>query len=808
MAYKARHDSKTASRSVGRYLHSALDLRNNIELNVQDYQYAFHRHGEIRYLLDSNVVRFFLNPAKEPESVSLSLDVDLSVTAPLAIVTAEFLFSRELCGQWGSPALISPAHAKELESHADHLVERMKLSVPAQPNDDNFKARITKAIEDARNPERLQSSINQLFAQDHDTRQLISDEMYEARMLHRVSQEELLAPLALDEYATSEVFDLDQTEIKRWAARIERHRAQRYPRARPGFRNRETKDPFSLNNMADAETIMQLLLLNRNALKEGRNTRYVLVTMDQSLHNTLVEWLASNEAQPTDTFPLRRLGQYIPVLNTGEMPNQVEDITLITSIRDAVDGLLTGIFDHEHTFPCELPALDGALHSQSTERLKAAMRVVKLAEAWGVLVKFEQAVERMRTLWSDLGRDSVYLNATLLSRRIQAFADLSGFLSTASDVREAVLRYMDLAVAGVEQAHVEFAIKSRLAAEIARNQTADRGVASRGMLMLQPRFTEFTGSQDLYSYLGYVTTNPEPRDLDQLFEAITSSGNHRAMLFAGCVAFWASGWESALFFGRRASRSYKKATVDETKPSQNLADIGYFLGVATRYYAMDLDGSMRQRLTVLREALEFLDKNLEVAELLGDRFLIVRARIERGLTLVTCAYAQSLMENSHAEQHEQTNTQPAFECFDNALAAFNSMEDVEKSSVVSQMKAEICVGLAGCILHHFFFDSGGVRREQINELDRLSEQVRDAIGSATDIVPAIYESAARLLDIMHEESDETRRQMIVDETARMKSLERLPRTTTRLDVEVLRELADRLPIASETWAKRNASSTV
>src|ERR1700748_1304154 len=94
-----------------RYLQDGADLRVALQYNLLDWEFT-QKGGRIVYLVDANVVRLFLSPSAE--DVTPFTGDQGQYLEKTAVVTAEYLFSRQLPGQGGAPVLIAPGHGDDL----------------------------------------------------------------------------------------------------------------------------------------------------------------------------------------------------------------------------------------------------------------------------------------------------------------------------------------------------------------------------------------------------------------------------------------------------------------------------------------------------------------------------------------------------------------------------------------------------------------------------------------------------------------------------------------------------------------------
>lgn len=782
------------SRGALKYIRSALELRDDIALNYSDFTFAHQEHGTIRYLLDSNTIRFFLAPFKELNNVRLYFNVEPSIVSALSVVIAEYLFSRNLCGQWGAPALISPSHANELQTYAKHLIENVRSPGMVDQDDDMLlKERISRAINNSRRPEELERSIEELFRSDSDVRRIISNNVYEARMFARVAREDLVDPLYLDALATSEVLFPGEPAIDNWIRLISEQRHLR------NVAKRTDDDPLassSRNDRADAETLCQIVLLNEAAKDTNRAIRYVLVTLDQSLYAAVVKWYRSSGTEAIDFFPIRRIGQYAPLINMAEMPNDIQTQEPFRHVQQALDVLLSGIpgLVYSKTLGRDNAALVSEWsHSFALphENARLARRISqKIADPGLGAERLGQTEE----LWSKLARDSVYLNARLLSRRITAFSELANFLAHASDVREAVVWYMEETIEKVESAHVEFVIEHQLAAAIEGARPLD-GSSTRSMFLMRTRFGELTGQLSLHEYLDLLIRTQDRGALKRIYEIISTTQTSKTLLFAGCLAFWAGAWVCAHVFAERAYNRYKRRTENCSTATEDGAELTYFRSVATRYLAMDVDGSFEERRNLLILGIGQIGENGRIAREIGNEFLVMRAEIEEGLSRITLAYVLGL-SGAPGGADEAISS---FRRFSSCVPKLGNVEAYGDRILWGHAATEVYVGLAGCAIYNFFFD-GKLSRDQIEGLRYVSGEIEELLKGQSTIVPKVYSIASLLLDIMYEEGVDKRQRLAIEAQGRMSSEVKLGEGITRLDRLVMEHLADNLAEAMERWS--------
>lgn len=153
-------------------------------------------------------------------------------------------------------------------------------------------------------------------------------------------------------------------------------------------------------------------------------------------------------------------------------------------------------------------------------------------------------LDRLAGEWQRLGRESVFLNANLLSRRLKPFAALAAFLSKSKDVTKVVEGFRAETVASVERGHVKFGVHHYLHSEIETAvQHADKGKKRRGMIVLRESFSDLSDNEPLVVFLDKMIYGEDEHRgmranrivalLDQSDVAL-----HKVFFISACVAFW------------------------------------------------------------------------------------------------------------------------------------------------------------------------------------------------------------------------------------------------------------------------------
>jgi hypothetical protein len=677
-------------RKLAAYFSACLDLRNSIALQKEDETFAREDRGSIRYVLDSNLVRFFLDPVHESYYVNPFSGEDTPAYRKLAIITAEFIFSREMEGQWGVPPLLSQEHMVELSNHMEKLSRRLREqaneleSVAGQADDSHQEEAIRLAQSSgdiAASVEAFNSTTatGMLEAED-----VILRELREAQMLERLRRQDLLLPMNLDENATIEVIEPSAQAVQAWEARIKAQRRGSDPK-----KKRNPKQ-----DRADAITAEQIIQLNRN-VAEGTLVpmRYVLITLDRNLFNAAVEWWEEEGRHQLKFFPFRRISQYIPFLNTERLPNSLSAGQVSSDLKVALDSLLGMGTRRRHKIPLYVPepTVSPPKESFAGEVLTPLQWISK---KWDDVAPVQQMIV---DLWRDMTERVNYLNPELLSRRDEAFESFREYLSNSPNTRLAAVAYLRQAVEKIDKFNLELSIAHSIASEVLKRPEHQPSQAVRAMPVLREKFEMIIGDQPLYPLLDKVVLEQDVEPLSMIVKKIEDTELWRSAFFAGCVAFWVGQWDGAAVYARRA--------VDTSKSEERRAELTYFRVLTARFAALDMPSntSLEQGAALNRILRELKNMEPDVNEMLkaaagSDLFAQCRARVEHALWSVSKAYVAAFRNDGQAENLKESviKTLNELKSINDDLAIL-PMESVP-AEALKTMQIEHLIGIAGALI--------------------------------------------------------------------------------------------------------------
>jgi hypothetical protein len=205
-----RPEAPHTSRSS--YFRQAARLRWCLQQNLGDHLHV-ESGGRIVYVMDTNVVRFFIHPERDRRLVRVFAPGESSeVDTGTALVTAEYLFSRQLPGQHAMPAFISPDHGDEIQEIITALADDLPSPGAVAP----ATRELERLVNDVRagNLVRKDAIIALREMVPDLAHHLLDGCFQETAQLHRLYHSDLLRPLGLHPAATRKIFALDSENLR------------------------------------------------------------------------------------------------------------------------------------------------------------------------------------------------------------------------------------------------------------------------------------------------------------------------------------------------------------------------------------------------------------------------------------------------------------------------------------------------------------------------------------------------------------------------------------------------------------------
>ncbi|MXP65333.1 hypothetical protein E0493_18455 [Roseomonas sp. M0104] len=622
------HEAEGVAAETQRYFEEAASLRLSLEYNNEDYDFV-RGGGRIVYLVDANVVWFFLDPVRERgHAVAFRGHDRPDLDTATALITAEFLFSRGLEGQEDLPVFLAPGHAEEVTEKWHRL--RSEMGDDESAPDPRIRAveeqlerlvdqRRTAALTGREAVRRFREEVPGLVAR------IAGTAVERANQLLRLYEEDAVRPLALHPDATEDILDRPETLLRKEFDALERTIAQRRQSgARPG----ETGHGGGGTARRDAEAIVQTMLLERAGARS--DTRVVLITADQKLFEAYSEWYWRENAQAGPgraSFVLRPVLQYVPILNVEKMPNGIGHSDVMRRTRHALDALFANLRAVDPGYPHTL-AIHRTLarHVASRRQFREALETIYGANPFDFAAEQVALFKRIRQEWQDGFRDGVVLNAELLERRVRSLNALASLLRGDKDLRTAIHEDKRRIIARIEAAHLGVNVRAGIA-RLMRRLQRDR-MPARAPIAIRlrlPRIIDDLTVDEAMELLGGDRGSELAQRFDAAFKA---EPDHEAHAFAACVAHRCSYWEAAWFHARRALELLNELRAPAAEKAR--AELAYLAGSAGRFaHLQDAE---------LSEAFTLLEASIEACRREGDGFGLARNLFCRTALLLTLLY--------------------------------------------------------------------------------------------------------------------------------------------------------------------------
>lgn len=607
-----------------RYFQEAALLRTCLAYNEEDYNFA-RRGGRITYIFDANIVAFFLQPERENERRKIiafrSDGRAKGYASATALITAEYLFSRRLAGQHNHPAFIAPTHGDDLADIIGQIQKEIENDLVETPNEDNI-AHITNYLNEVvqRIQQRHYRSIEQVAGALRRYVPKLADELEDRfaalQQLARIYDQDLLRPLALHAATTIDVLLPDDEQIKDWSRLIKQERAIK------------GKSQSSTKAERDATALLQVMLLDASIEAEERDRhRYVLVTADIALFDAYTRWYWESRPNDRMRFALRLPIQYIPILNTHEMPNDVLSGEITSKAFLALDSLFGNLKTVEKInyrqklayYRLEYP---GAREDRET-----------MVNLFNGIDPFEFAIDDFmaaRSEWNKCYANATVLNAPLMHRRhSEAFEGLVRALARSPNLREAIARDQLDSLSRIVGAHASY-----MTPATARDLAGMPGHRIPFLL----RLDECGFPASILELLRGEGRPLNEETLADLSGVIGEEQSVRSLLLASIVAFRNGKWVGARAFARHALSG--DVTGHSVAGAQHMYhELRYLAAASTRYTLALID-----ELNKLPAQVEEARADLNISTLVGaredDHFIMRRAHVEEQaleLTLVRLA---------------------------------------------------------------------------------------------------------------------------------------------------------------------------
>nr|WP_294501339.1 hypothetical protein [uncultured Rhodopila sp.] len=613
--------------SAERYFHYAATIRWCLEYNHEDYEFS-RAGGRITYLVDANIVRFFMHPAAEATQHFGVFGQGAKIETN-AMITAEFMLSRELAGQRRAPAFIAPGHAEDVADIIE-AVGRTGPDLREPPNRNRLEALLHDIEANRIRPE---DAIRQLTELVPKVAEVFATYL-EVEHLKRVYDEDLVRPLASHRNATRDILEVDNgaslaviewtRRIRKWEATAETER--RSGRPAPQATARETGSSRRELRVVerDARVLVQLEMLAAAADPE---CRYVLITADTVLFDTYARWYWQEvrEKSPRPPFLLRLPLQYCPILNLNEMPNGLDE-SVNRQTSSSLDPLFEDLRRVDPDYPNSLSFLRTLVgHKQLTDTLLGFFGFDPLSLDDATQKQFKD----MRLDWlATFGQSSV-INAPLLNRRVCGNLDrLVRLLQDRRDFLEALRDELQRTILDLEQSHLAFStgVNIRLLHRSFGPKSSEDALRSPGLI--RASFPRILGELELNDALNRLS-HRDGKLLNRVSREMHKLLDFEAYFFAACVAHRCGLWHGAYLYANRA-----RDFIGAEPPAGGLHELDFLRANSARN-ALRSKGS-------LDVAADVLARLVKDAQAQSDHFGLARALCEQAAFYLVILFADAL----------------------------------------------------------------------------------------------------------------------------------------------------------------------
>lgn len=610
---------KGKPKQISHYFAEAALLRTCLAYNDDDHIFASEAGGRIIYIFDANIVAFFLQPEHENERRKIlafgSDERAYGYASATALITAEFLFSRRLAGQHDNPALISPAHGDDLADIMDRIQRDLageERNLATEENISQIEAMLDIVLDRIRN--RDYDNIGQVAEELRKFVPRLADELENRlaplQQLCRIYEQDLLRPLALHTAVTLDVLQPSKNEIQKWSDRITIERKKR-KKARP-----------RLNSQRDATALVQTMMLDEAAAENSEPTRYVLVTADMALFDAYATWYWELHEEMRPRFVIRLPLQYVPILNTLDMPNSLRSDEVTKKAFLALDSLFGNLRQVEPHYERKL-AYYRLLEADLGARRDA------ITDYFGGVDPLEiglEAFDNARSEWNACYLNGTVLNAPLMYRRhAEAFEGLVHALRESSELRDAFEKAQVSSLERIVDAHAKFTTRVTAADILSelRNDSEQVVPPHRIPFLLRLEGCGFPESVvDLLTATSPLDANAVKQDLQTIVAEVQSD---KSLLLAGVIAFRRGHWLGAQAFARQGLST---ATSSHIK-----LELNYLIAATNRYIINAMQPA--DILSALGDAEIALSDSIQKGLQAEDHFATLRAKIEHQALILT-----------------------------------------------------------------------------------------------------------------------------------------------------------------------------
>lgn len=591
-----------------KYLNAITSLRDSVERNRKDANFAAGKDNEIVYIIDANVFIFHADILdKNPLTRNFSYIVDNpagnSISEALERLTADFLFSGRLPGQKSRQSFITLPHFEEVLRKSEKIARRFERG---------FDRWTTISLqEDAESVRKSMSTILGLEAEAQEKLELLAEVVPKAWIANLNASGHFTD--AIEKAFLAEPGGLAPLDRRDWgqeAARVRTNGVAAWRKVLP--KPSATRFEAALQDDAETlETIVNLYRASRPAPGEQRKTLYVLITADSSLAAAVERRAAELSREDIPNF-IRSPQDYLPILNLTSMTEAMDSAKLDAKTRREFKN----VFDELST------ALDLAVAAAADWTYgPGTFTSVQLKRAW---VEFSKYITVLSLRHYHEGVDLV-------------FKELAKFVGSSAGTKSAT-KSAERSVIDVRDRHLDIVVESALAALSSPGEPSAPAPPRRANILIGSEAFggALLGSEPDIAHLLDRAVERGALPPDTMKALRENPSRPEAQLLAACLFVAAERWETATQF---ASRAHNLLLI--TRRTADFNEACYLLALCLRFsmrtaYDFDhahrlLEGNIRRRTEQRRRSVDFLRS--------------IRDEMELGSLLLTAAVTQEIARN-------------------------------------------------------------------------------------------------------------------------------------------------------------------
>ncbi|MFK7875879.1 MAG: hypothetical protein AB8B71_08860 [Paracoccaceae bacterium] len=419
------------------YLSELFDFRKVLMQNVIDSTEMDQNPSHcILYVFDANVLQLCFNPTENKRLIRIPfVDSSEDVELGIAIITAHFLLQGDLPGRRGYPAYVSKSHWEEFRSGRNGIRDtidtynRARRNMPPQ-----------LAVEIKTQLERCSSAMRNASGNMKEVTKVVREQvlpLFLSQDFETVARGRVLRSLLRDGRHVRPLnlapFLRPGQQMEQMEGAVEVWRTE----LRSAYESKEAADRRRDNIARDAETLAEIQTLNAQFVKEHVAAKAVLVTADEAVHRA-----AQKVYSDKDGHFVRRVTQYLPLINFRDMANSVEQHHATSELSLAIDALIQdprdaesgGRYSLEGLTELDLKQLDHGLkndlqvrrviarYAKTNREAERKARVILQELEKQIRKKYEhmlddrlnETIREVATYWEQLSENSMFANRALI----------------------------------------------------------------------------------------------------------------------------------------------------------------------------------------------------------------------------------------------------------------------------------------------------------------------------------------------------------------------------------------------------------